>query len=288
MSESPQMRIMLATDLSARCDRALDRAIRLAASLQAELVVAHAIEMRGEDLLPESAAPFRETAETRQRSAHEQILEDIGGASIAFSVAIEEGDSATVALRVAEERDVQLIVTGIARYEPWGRMLLGSTVDSLVRRSSVPVLVVKRRARSDYERIAVAVDLSQESLRALETAVRLFDRAHITAFHANEPSLASLADRQTPGRTWEDIANKECDAFLNKAQIAASQRSRISVLVETGDPVAVLRNYAATQPVDLIVLGARRGRSALMQVFFGGGTEALINSAPCDVLVVPV
>jgi nucleotide-binding universal stress UspA family protein len=288
MSDSPQMRIMLATDLSARCDRALDRAIRLADSLRAELVIAHAIETRGEDLLPESAArPFRETTETRLRSAHAQILEGMGEASVGFSVAIEEGAPDVVALRVAQERSVGLIVTGIARYEPWGRMLLGSTVDSLVRKAAVPVLVVKRRALRDYERIVVAIDLSDGARLALETAARLFPQAHITAFHAHDSSLASLADTQSPDRTWQELAEEDCEDFLKSAQIAELQRKRISVVVESGDPVALLRGYTATQPVDLLVVGSR-GRNALMQMFFGGASESLINSTPCDVLVVPV
>lgn len=40
----PPRRIILATDLSARCDRALDRAAALASAWQAELIALHALE----------------------------------------------------------------------------------------------------------------------------------------------------------------------------------------------------------------------------------------------------
>jgi nucleotide-binding universal stress UspA family protein len=40
----PPRRIILATDLSARCDRALDRAAALASAWQAELIALHARE----------------------------------------------------------------------------------------------------------------------------------------------------------------------------------------------------------------------------------------------------
>jgi hypothetical protein len=42
--KGPPRRVLLATDLGARCDRALDRAAALASGWQAELVVVHALE----------------------------------------------------------------------------------------------------------------------------------------------------------------------------------------------------------------------------------------------------
>ena len=43
-TKNPPKKILLATDLSARCDRALDRANQLVADWQAELVVLHVLD----------------------------------------------------------------------------------------------------------------------------------------------------------------------------------------------------------------------------------------------------
>ena len=50
-------RLLLATDLSARCDRALDRAIAIAAETQAHLTVLHAFEEFQEESLTYSTHP---------------------------------------------------------------------------------------------------------------------------------------------------------------------------------------------------------------------------------------
>jgi Universal stress protein family len=60
---------------------------------------------------------------------------------------VEEGKPIDVILRAAKALGGDLIVTGIARDETLGRFGLGTTVDRLLRRSKVPVLIVKQRVR---------------------------------------------------------------------------------------------------------------------------------------------
>lgn len=69
------------------------------------------------------------------------------------TVMVEEGKPIDVILHAAKALDCDLIVTGIARDETLGRFGLGTTVDRLLRRSKVPVLIVKQRARSPYQHI---------------------------------------------------------------------------------------------------------------------------------------
>jgi nucleotide-binding universal stress UspA family protein len=63
---------------------------------------------------------------------------------------------------------------------------LGSTVGSLVRKSSCPVLTVKRRLpKRAYRHIAVGIDMSPASEKALLYALKVFPEAQkITAIHA--------------------------------------------------------------------------------------------------------
>jgi nucleotide-binding universal stress UspA family protein len=70
--------------------------------------------------------------------------------------------------------------------ETLGRFGLGSTFGRLLRRSIVPVLVVKQRARSACKNIVVATDLSDTSRRALQVAMALFPDRRLGVLNAYE------------------------------------------------------------------------------------------------------
>ena len=55
---------------------------------------------------------------------------------------IVHGEAASEIVRVARERDVDLIVISSHGRTGWGRMLFGSTAESVVRHACCPVLVV--------------------------------------------------------------------------------------------------------------------------------------------------
>lgn len=133
----PIKRILLATDLSPRCDRALDRATILAEQLSAELVVTHVLEDIAWDG-DERAPSWRRPPDPLQ-AARRQFLRDVGGVAKKATILIEQGEPAEAILRVAEREGCGLIVTGVARDELFGRFSLGATVDGLLRRSRVPL-----------------------------------------------------------------------------------------------------------------------------------------------------
>ena len=62
---------------------------------------------------------------------------------------IVHGDAAGEIVRVARERDIDLIVISSHGRTGWGRMLFGSTAESVVRHAHCPVLVVK--PKGSYE-----------------------------------------------------------------------------------------------------------------------------------------
>ena len=172
--------ILLASDLGARSDRALDRAVQLARAWDTRLVVCHVVE--------ENAAAAREMtlrdppdwyrAEDPVHAAERHLLEDASARGVRISLRVERGRADERLVDVAREEGCGLLVTGVARQESLGRIVLGSTVDRLLRRSPVPVLVVRGRTHAPYRRMVVASDWSPPSAHALRslqscTAIRL-------------------------------------------------------------------------------------------------------------------
>ncbi len=167
-------RIALATDLSHRCDRALDRALLVAKAWQAELTVIHALappedsplfgSLRDLPSWRRSPDPVRKA---RDRIYRDLVREDPG---VDIMVHVETGSPAEVVLGAARASHADLIVTGVARDELLARMFLGDTVDRLIRKSPVPVLIVRDRAFEPYRTMLVTTDFSASSRVALETA----------------------------------------------------------------------------------------------------------------------
>ncbi len=278
--------VLLATDLSGRCDRALDRAAQLAADWGARLVVVHALERdgaaRGDG--PRDEPSWRRHADARIAIAERQVREDLMGRDVPFEIAIEEGEPSDVVLRAASRSGCGLIVTGTARSETFGRMMLGATVDRLVRRAPVPVLVVKARARRPYARLMVATDFSQGAREALLLADSLFPQAAIALMHSYQPIPMMMAGRGEGDAAGRQLAAGECERFLDASGIGTEGRRRLQILIERGAVDAAVRDYAADKGLDLLVLGAS-GRGAVATLLLGSTAATLLASAPCDVLV---
>jgi nucleotide-binding universal stress UspA family protein len=283
----PPKSILLATDLSGRCDRALDRAVSLSKVWQAELVVLHVLEkLPNVDFDP--VVPSWRRPPDPAGAAEMQLLADIGSVAKAVHLVIDEGDPAEAIARVAKARGCDLTVTGIARDELLGRFVLGTTVDRLLRSSRIPVLVVKNRARQPYRHLAVAIDFSESSRQALESALQYFPDEALTIFHAYDPPITPfMTDTATYRREYREIAEQEYEAFLASVKSADAIRRRARLFIEFGMPAGLLREAVREMGIELVVLGTR-GRSALSELVIGSVAKQIMAELPCDALVVPM
>lgn len=280
------VRILLATDLSARCDRALDRAVTLANAWRAELLVLHVLDEGFDASDVERRLPSWRRPIDHRVLIEEQMRRDMLPLDTPFRVLVEKGEPADVILRVAAAQGCDLIVTGIARDETLGRFRFGATVDRLLRGSKAPLLVVRGRARSAYRRVVVATDFSEPSGHALRVALQLFPDQRLTLFHAHDAPFSGLGnDPEKLRAQYGRQAEEEGAAFLQAMEITAAQRTMIDTLVEYGDPRQLVQRYALDNAVDLVVLGTH-GRSGLLQVLIGSMATGILATLPCDALVV--
>lgn len=270
--------LLVASDLSSRCDRALDRAVLLARQWQARLVVVTVLEREP------GGRSREETAELRDR-ARRLLLADLGDQGVPFELHVERGGIVGALLKHAPACD--LVVTGTARAHGLGRLVLGSTVDALARRSPVPVLVVRQRGRHPYPQLIVGSDWSAASERALRHACAWWPATPTTLFHGHGAAVAA--------RTGVDLAvardaageQAERDARRFVAQVLPPERSprRLAQWLEAGDPGLVLQQHGRQRPEDLVVLGTE-GRSGLVGLLLGSVAERILDMVDNDVLLV--
>ena len=170
-------KLLMATDLSARSDRALQRALALAHQLGATLEVIHVVS----DTVPASIAAHYEAS---ARTTIEQLLASLpSAANVKPEIAIIHGHEYDAILRHAPETGAELIVLGITRHTTY-ELFRGTTAERIIRIGDLPVLLVKDPVAHDYERVLVATDNSPASRRALECAAAIAPNAEFHLLHA--------------------------------------------------------------------------------------------------------
>lgn len=279
----PVRRVLLATDLSARCDRALDRAAQLATEWQAVLL---AVNVAENTQAPDMVLNWAYGAdEANMRIVQQQLRDDLATAEVPVSVKVIKGDPAASIAEVANQDACDLLVTGMARSEPFGRFILGTTVEKLVRLMSQPVLVVRKRPHGSYRRVLVASDFSRASSLALQTALKLFPDHQIVLFHAVKQSLAELAS-DMPQQLQADAGfQTKANEFYDAIGLKASDRARVTLHVEGGALEPVLTQYVRKHNIDLAVIGSR-GQNSLMAGLLGSSASKLLHWLPCDTMII--
>ena len=148
MTSRPFARILCPMDFSCDAIAALSRATELACRAGGTLTVLHVIdvpaalyEMPGFEI----AAYRREAVDKSRKRLSELIPESTARA---LDVIVAEGRPEQEILRVATERDVDLIVMGVSGRRAVDLAVFGSTTHRVVRGASCPVLTIRREERA--------------------------------------------------------------------------------------------------------------------------------------------
>ena len=276
-------RILVATDLTASADRALDRAALLAKSCGAAVRLLHVVDP---SLLPEShvRAKLREAEKQLELDVREAGI----GESVEVSTKVASGDADKVVVAEAQEMQADLIVMGLSRDATLSGAFRGTIIDKVVRRASCPVLVVKARARRPYAKVAVAVDLAEPSRRALDLALRLFGAARFTILHADETAPAQRGKSAAPAPVSRERRNQIEDMvaarFAACGAAGPGSPGGPELLLAGGRAVDALQGHIAQLTPDLVVMGTH-GRTGASSLFLGSVAEKLLEILPHDVLV---
>lgn len=268
----PQGPIIAATDLSARSDRALDRAFELGRDLGRTVKVVHVVKSEGH------AGVSHETLEHHVR---ETLPAEAQGAA----VLLPQGSPPSTIAKTAEDEGAALIVAGVARFNQISDYFLGTAVDYLIRHAEVPVLVVKQRPRGLYRRILAPTDFSPASKAAILVAARLFPDAAIRVVHVFHVGfegwgVADHVREETLARAEGGMAE-----FLAATEFAAVSPGRIQGALATGEPESAVGQAIEDWQADLVVLGTQGG-GGLRQFTGGSRASSLLSWIRPDTLMV--
>jgi len=141
-----------------------------------------------------------------------------------------------------------------------------------------------------FQKITVAVDGSQHAVAALDIAVDLAKRYSaaltIVGIAPLVPIFIAPTEPLSPGiippsdmPRYRDIV----DAAVKHAK--ASGVTNVAGVAKEGVVVDELLEQLESHPADLVVVGSR-GLSTTKRILLGSVSSALVNHAPCPVLVI--
>lgn len=280
------MRILHPTDFSGTADKARAVAVELKDRLGGSLHFIHvqsryesqpsrsylqpSLDQMNPELLRQMQE-YRETEVAGLRNRLEAFAREAGDATSE----LVWGEPLPQLLEASAKAD--LVVMGAHGDNPFDTYFLGGLAGRFVRRSSVPVLTVRKETPTTrVRRILLATDFGPSSRVAWEFCQKLAAESdheiRLMIGHVVEDDRLAAEAGYTDATTkaMSDIAGGDAERHL----------------LRQGNPVEILPKLAVEVGADVIALGVKRHAGALGLVM-GSRTDALLRSSPVPILSVP-
>lgn len=274
--------ILVATDLSARSDRAIHRALNLAREFQAKLTILCVID---EDN-PKNI--HQELSVLAKKQIMTVIDKNLDG--VDYKIEIVTGIPHIQILTTSLKAKADLVILGLHRHHNHNNSVMGAVLSRVVKESLKPILVVKELPKFEYKKILVATDFNSHSKNSLKLALQLFPQAGFTMLHSYYmPILASSKNLEDEHKDncqadMERIL-KEAISELHKAdKKATSPKYKITQKLEKGAVLDVLNNEIIKAKPQLLVIGTFAHTGIARALSLNVAEEFLLNP-PCDILV---
>jgi nucleotide-binding universal stress UspA family protein len=276
-------RILAPTDFSPSAESAMRSAEYLCRQERARLDLLHVIQLPAPSYLGRLGLD-RDLRQTWIVGAREQLAElarGFAGSELEVETILREGKPWSEILDVARERGTDLICLGNSGHSALERMLLGSSAENVVRRSDVPVLIVRDRPLTGVRRILVPVDFDPGTKVAIRFALAKFPAAEISALHvvAPLPPADPVVGPLVPNLAA--IREKIRRLLDNSGAREVTESVRLMA-----DPAEAVLEAARETEVDLLVL-TTHGRRGVKRAMLGSVAEKVVRHADRPVLVLP-
>jgi nucleotide-binding universal stress UspA family protein len=284
--------ILAATDFSVDGNNAVRRAALLAHEHGACLRILHVLNAAGCRPLRDWFSPTLDfdLKEAQARDALRRLAVEISGAyDLTASVEVIVGDTFETLMRASAHAD--LVVLGRRCHSRFKGLIVGRTVDRILRICWRPVLVVKTPVQGTYQRVLVPINFTASSDAAIRVADRMRREKGMHVFHAiNSRREAVLRDADVPEHVIRETR------LMEEGAINARMRRKVARLgldstpmnyaLAYGPPVRSTLRHAHMLGADLIVAG-KQGRSSLGSFLLGSVSSRVLSEATCDMLIVP-
>ncbi|QPK79051.1 universal stress protein [Corynebacterium lizhenjunii] len=237
------------------------------------------------ELFDDLQAETLEKIEAARALAHEVAPE------IKIGHTIAEGSPIDMLLEMSN--DVTMLVMGSRGMGGLSGMVMGSVSASVVSHAACPVVVVREdnqvTENTKYGPVVVGVDGSEVSQKATAYAFAEADArgAELLAVHTwmDMQVQASLAGLSAAQAEWAEVEKEQAQLLDERLAQFQEQYPNVPVkkLIARDRPVRALAD--AAEGAQLLVVGSH-GRGGFKGMLLGSTSRALLQSAPCPMMVV--
>lgn len=287
--------ILAATDLSAPARHAAERAAHIAQETGAALTLMHVLPGNSLDTLRQWLGAGSAVVAEMEQQARQQLdklaadLRQQRRNQVHVQAVYTCGNVLDEIGREVHARHADLLVLGARGESFLRRLVLGTTSERLLRRTTRPVLVVRQAAHARYRRALCAVDFSRWSPHVVATARTVAPHARLLLFHAWQvPFEEKLRFAGVDADTIEHYRRRTRAEVTRQmhalADAAGLEPSAWEPCVAEGDPSQRLVEHEQLHDCDLVILG-KHGRSATEDLLLGSVTKHVLAEGSADVLV---
>ena len=285
--------ILAATDFSAPARHATDRAARLAHETGATMTLMHVLPG---DALRE-LRQWLGAGHAMEQQLHDDARHQLGVLAsdlhahrhVSARAVSTSGPVLDEINREAEDLDAALLVLGARGAGFLRRLVMGSTSERLLRRTTRPLLVVRQTPHEPYRRVLVALDFSPWSAHAITLARRVAPHARLLLFNAwqvpfEEKLHFAGVDAATIDR-YRRQAGAEATRRVHALAGACGLRpSDWEPCIVEGNASQRIIEHEQERDCDLVALG-KHGQSATEDLLLGSVSKHVLAEGSTDVLV---
>ncbi len=283
-------KIVWASDGSKDSVDALAFAESIARPLDSEIIGLYVIpdyfEVRAMDEFPspelDMLADWIKEKESKGSDRLNHISEELKTKGLRFRTRITQGVPYLKIIETAEEENAEIILLGKGRAEE--RNLLGATALKVLRRSRIPVLIVRREStKKAIKRILVPTDLYNIMSRDLQLALSLARDINAEIYSLN---IVATGEGKYPPKLVELMRGDAYNKLTEQVE-EAKLEDRVETAVETARNAWIgIINYAKEKDIDLIIMNTYGGYKFRREDFIGSVAERVVQESHCPVITV--
>jgi nucleotide-binding universal stress UspA family protein len=273
--------ILVPTDFSENCNKAADLGINMAKLYDAEIHFFHLIQTPVDwvklDKLKEKLYPETLKQIGNAKSALRELEKKAEKENLKCQTFLEYHVGTINILKHSGHFEHDFIITGSSGTKGTVRELMGSNVEKIVRKSDVPVIVVKEDEVSfPFKKIVFVSDFEEDVSDAFKHVITIAEKckAHICLLRVNtKTDTNSIEAGLNPIKTFvEKFPNlKNYSMFVNNEPS-----------VETG-----INTFLTYEPADLIAM-CTHGGNGFLSLFSKSIAEGVANHSTLPVMTIRI
>ncbi len=278
--------IILATDFSPASEKAAAYAKALAHRFGSTVELAHVIDLSVASN-SEAALVGLSVDEMRREGKEKlnQLLNTFSGTHTRIKE-LEAFSLPSAILSLVKDSEANLIVMGTASKHGLEKLMLGSTAETVIRKSTCPVLTVGPQVATPphdplaFRSIVYATDFSPQAAKAAIYALSFAQDSGAHLYFCHVLGVHEMKGSEKP------VLQASFERSLKKLiPQSAYDWCSPECVIEHGDTASAILGLAERVQADLIVLGARKS-SFWLEYVETGVTPAILAAAKCPVLTI--